>query len=829
MIGMDLNPYRFEAPWHAFEFGFHILEVRAHLVIVTMAWLTREDPRHFSRMPAEPDMDTLTYWIQRLEPVIRAEDNEEVIVIFCNRTGIEEDAMYAGTSAVVGIKEGEVLVYGVLGRGSKEVLVVDTDDPPYAKLVHRPESEPIERNSHTDEARPHGNAKTNHGTPRVAEPEIRAPPISPENSPKEVSKGKPRKERPTPKIEIPEQQYRTTIPTYTTPIAESPLIPTPTGPSPTPLSARPKLVIPNKWPVGEHIDTPYPRGDEVAVKGRILGGSVSIESETPLTAYSDLEHQNEKFFWLPSQTLLETPMEARWPLPPHGPTLTPISAAPGSPIFPSSLVRYPSSDPRSRVDAPKAKRSSSPKSEHSSSRSAKSGQSRKSRDNEKAALSRPATSNGYAPVRPSSPKSRNASRSGRHERRASEAENPDIDVMIERLEALRRKTESAMSQRQDRAETPTHGRPKSPKSRNASRSGRPSDIDFALIERALNFSRGSIPIGASDSVLGSDIVRPRSDILAKDQKLASNSPVQMTAGAHHTSLSDPDRAGSRVEDALRRFESRGAHIEPLESRTMLWSEISKIVGEHLGRPESQEATRGRQRSTSTTSVQAIRGSREPPANVRAAPSQTRQGNGEVIRSVRDPSLGPPANPDDEIVAEIIFRRPGGLAQNSSRSNSAGGAAPPDQPGGGGTSGRDSSRASLDGKSAQGKKAPSPLAKDGSTASMANVTEGKRNSAPSATTAHTAPQVSGDSLSEVSPPDLSGSSIHTLNSGKASPSTPSPRAFEPKTPKAMIFGSDYGSLVSTASDPLPNIQYEALGAMVSKPELAKPGRPQSAIW
>lgn len=56
------SPYKFEAPWHAFEFAFHILSVEANLVIVTMAWVTREDGRHFSRMPEEPDMETLTYW-----------------------------------------------------------------------------------------------------------------------------------------------------------------------------------------------------------------------------------------------------------------------------------------------------------------------------------------------------------------------------------------------------------------------------------------------------------------------------------------------------------------------------------------------------------------------------------------------------------------------------------------------------------------------------------------------------------------------------------------------------------------------------------------------
>ncbi|KAI0859224.1 carbon-nitrogen hydrolase [Xylaria cubensis] len=134
-------PYKFEAPWLAFEFAFHCLEVEANLVIVTMAWLTREDASLFCRMPNEPDMDTLTYWISRLEPLIRSESREEIIVVFCNRTGIESDAVYAGTSAVIGVKDGEVNVYGILGRGEKDLLVVDTEKPPYAKVVYRPDDQ----------------------------------------------------------------------------------------------------------------------------------------------------------------------------------------------------------------------------------------------------------------------------------------------------------------------------------------------------------------------------------------------------------------------------------------------------------------------------------------------------------------------------------------------------------------------------------------------------------------------------------------------------------------------------------------------------------------
>ncbi|KAK8062361.1 N-terminal amidase [Apiospora hydei] len=171
-ICMDINPYKFEAPWHAFEFAFHVLEMESNLVIMTMAWLTREDGRMFSRMPKEPDMDTLTYWITRLEPLIRDENDEEIIIVFCNRTGIEDDAVYAGTSAVIGIKDGEVRVYGMLGRGDKELLVVDTDVEPFAKLVYRPEDGSAVASVNGDSKRP-----TRTTTPQPGFPEAGQEPI----------------------------------------------------------------------------------------------------------------------------------------------------------------------------------------------------------------------------------------------------------------------------------------------------------------------------------------------------------------------------------------------------------------------------------------------------------------------------------------------------------------------------------------------------------------------------------------------------------------------------------------------------------------------------
>ncbi|KAI1214735.1 carbon-nitrogen hydrolase [Annulohypoxylon truncatum] len=165
-ICMDINPYKFEAPWHAFEFAFHVLESNANLVILSMAWLTTEDFGVYSSKSSEPDLDTLTYWLTRLEPLIRAETEEEIIVIFANRTGVEDNAVYAGTSAVIGIKEGEVSVYGVLSRGAKELLVVDTDAAPYAKLVYRPEDDGRSVSTTEGETQlPQSGKKSSGGTP----------------------------------------------------------------------------------------------------------------------------------------------------------------------------------------------------------------------------------------------------------------------------------------------------------------------------------------------------------------------------------------------------------------------------------------------------------------------------------------------------------------------------------------------------------------------------------------------------------------------------------------------------------------------------------------
>ncbi|KAH8821719.1 carbon-nitrogen hydrolase [Xylogone sp. PMI_703] len=137
-ICMDVNPYKFEAPFNAWEFAYHVLDCEANLVILSMAWLTYDGPEVQREYPDKPDMHTLSYWLRRLEPVIRGDTEGEIIVVFANRTGVEDNAVYAGTSNVLGIDAGEVKVYGILGRGERELLVVDTNEEPQARLVPPP-------------------------------------------------------------------------------------------------------------------------------------------------------------------------------------------------------------------------------------------------------------------------------------------------------------------------------------------------------------------------------------------------------------------------------------------------------------------------------------------------------------------------------------------------------------------------------------------------------------------------------------------------------------------------------------------------------------------
>jgi len=115
-ICMDLNPKEYLAPFDIFEYATFLLENDVRLIILPMAWL----------LPVGADrklssVSSVEYWITRLGPLIGDEQVRTVIV--CNRTGEEEDAVYAGTSCVLQIGKGHIRVVSMLAR-EEEVLTV---------------------------------------------------------------------------------------------------------------------------------------------------------------------------------------------------------------------------------------------------------------------------------------------------------------------------------------------------------------------------------------------------------------------------------------------------------------------------------------------------------------------------------------------------------------------------------------------------------------------------------------------------------------------------------------------------------------------------------
>lgn len=123
-ICMDINPYKFEAPFTAWEFANRVLDSQSQLVILSTAWLTADGESLLATPSHQPDMDTFNYWIRRFWPLIErrlthsgdidgsSSSEKRVVLVFANRVGVEESvgaviptATYAGTSTIVAITQ----------------------------------------------------------------------------------------------------------------------------------------------------------------------------------------------------------------------------------------------------------------------------------------------------------------------------------------------------------------------------------------------------------------------------------------------------------------------------------------------------------------------------------------------------------------------------------------------------------------------------------------------------------------------------------------------------------------------------------------------------
>ena len=133
-ICMDLNPHRFTAPREAYEFASHALASGSELLVLTMAWLTGLDALELATHAKQPDLSTLSYWVERLKPLVEAE--KEILTVFANRCGeeagknplgIEEGVRYAGSSCIGKVGNGVVKIWEISGRAEEAVIVADTD------------------------------------------------------------------------------------------------------------------------------------------------------------------------------------------------------------------------------------------------------------------------------------------------------------------------------------------------------------------------------------------------------------------------------------------------------------------------------------------------------------------------------------------------------------------------------------------------------------------------------------------------------------------------------------------------------------------------------
>jgi protein N-terminal amidase len=129
-ICMDINSYRFIAPWTDFEFACRALTSSTPLICVSMAWLTNLSPEELFDKPDAPDVATISYWLERFAPIVESRSDTPVYVVLANRCGMEKTVCYAGSTTVMKIHQGVVSLFETCGKGEERCLVVDLSERP---------------------------------------------------------------------------------------------------------------------------------------------------------------------------------------------------------------------------------------------------------------------------------------------------------------------------------------------------------------------------------------------------------------------------------------------------------------------------------------------------------------------------------------------------------------------------------------------------------------------------------------------------------------------------------------------------------------------------
>ncbi|KAI8814179.1 carbon-nitrogen hydrolase [Cladochytrium replicatum] len=133
-ICMDINPKQFKAPYEAFEFGNFAKNQDVDLVLLSMAWVLKttgppsadsEDTTVAASNVKEPNMDTLEYWIDRLQPIIPGERGKDVIVVVANRVGGENGTIFTGTSTVMKFGNDGIEIGALMGQGIEGFAIAE--------------------------------------------------------------------------------------------------------------------------------------------------------------------------------------------------------------------------------------------------------------------------------------------------------------------------------------------------------------------------------------------------------------------------------------------------------------------------------------------------------------------------------------------------------------------------------------------------------------------------------------------------------------------------------------------------------------------------------
>lgn len=758
-------------------------------------------------------------------------------------------------------------VYGILGRGVKDLLVVDTEQGPFANLIQRPEGED-DIASQVSGMSPRPRKST------AAKPSVLSRPAEPSSTIKGNSRQrrstptpeeslKPRKTRPkSPRIHIPDEYYKPRAASHGTPIEESPGVATPTCPSPTPASHRPQVDLFETNPTAEYADSQYDHEASSESAPYIYDGRVSIESPDPRTASPTSGHLSEKYFWSDTQAPLKSPMAFRFP------DVYKQDVSTAETPVPSSLIKIHHENHHNLETLLNSSKPYSPYSEEPH-RISQSENRTDSKDGLSIVRSEDTQNQNSTPPRPSSPKSRNASRTGRPlNRRYSEVEQRDLAGTVERLELMTNRPGSAVESICYDAEEPRQGRARARKS-SIIPMDQPEGVSQILDKRLNNVSPRVSSTIASPSVFSDSSAQTWSGGVKNIERTNSrpttgNGTIRPCprAGArsrnasltgHRASLSQT-RAGST--DIQRVGDDAKPHIEPDETRSLVWSELSKMICEVLDHPPTRDVSRGRHRFLGNSTS-----SNEPPV-IRETHSETRRGPRVIpraeqrfasqvrsdsdhqtpMRTISAPSGmdGPSSlhNPDDEIVAEIIFHSQERTAH--SQVNSPKGQFTKATPNRGSIAtriplngGLSSSRSKSNDNRSTSQQSTRQQHRQGSsrTESIYERRASSQNPSADISTSKAPPLLENIARtdSNESCPTMDGASILTVISQKSSPATPPTRVFEPTTPKAMKFDPESGTTLSSISNPLPGGEMPHLDSL--QQELMNIGilRPKSAIW